>query len=648
MGTEIPANTRGTLEQAWELLDQHGQRTAAENIRRRLCADTDMPPTVVVVGEAKRGKSSLINALLGVDGIAPVGTDIVTGAYVAYVPSTVDHELPLGTASIRLSDGRTEHLAIEEVADWVTVTGRRAQDSLGVASATVRLASRAAVDLVLVDTPGVGGLMSGHGELALQAARNATALLFVSDAGQDFTAPEAAFLHRAAGAVEAVVFAVTKIDKHPLAWEAVLRQNRSLIAHHAPRFGNAPVVGVSSTLAIEALSTKDTVVAEALREESQIDVLVEALTTTVTARAQALIAANAIRATLTMLAPVECQLGERVAAVKDSQKTTDLASAERAALEDLKQKQQRWGDEYQREVVRARRRLDARLVERTGQIEPRWKERIARLPDSVLGSGQALAELSSELGGELSALRVAALEDYLHSLIEIVVEMLSRDAAKSLDLQQRLQEVGGTARTETMGSFHVTSAPDQPLGEMLVRNSFMGFGAANIINALSRGILGTVVGGGGVAAAAPLVVVGAAAAIGLTFVTKRRTGLDHARRELSSHVAQSLTRTRSEALAQADAVAHELRPEVLQAMRDYVAQRQVQLTAIIKEAQQAARSAPMERAKQASVISSQLRSVVGARQELEKLLAHQAAAVEHRRPAAGVPSPPAMANRRSW
>ena len=43
-------------------------------------------PSVVLVGETKRGKSSLVNALLGVPGLSPVDAAVATDTYLHFTP----------------------------------------------------------------------------------------------------------------------------------------------------------------------------------------------------------------------------------------------------------------------------------------------------------------------------------------------------------------------------------------------------------------------------------------------------------------------------------------------------------------------------------------------------------------------------------
>src|ERR1700752_4397563 len=45
-------------------------------------------PTLVVIGEVKRGKSSLVNALLAHPGVSPVDVEIATSAFLRFVPAT--------------------------------------------------------------------------------------------------------------------------------------------------------------------------------------------------------------------------------------------------------------------------------------------------------------------------------------------------------------------------------------------------------------------------------------------------------------------------------------------------------------------------------------------------------------------------------
>ena len=74
--------------------------------------------------------------------------------------------------------------------------------------------------LVIVDTPGVGGLGSAHSAATIGALPMADAVVFVSDASQEFTGPELEFLQTARRMCPNVVCVLTKIDFYP-AWRKI-------------------------------------------------------------------------------------------------------------------------------------------------------------------------------------------------------------------------------------------------------------------------------------------------------------------------------------------------------------------------------------------------------------------------------------------
>ena len=108
--------------------------------------------------------------------------------------------------------------------------------------------------LVLVDTPGVGGLGSAHSAITIGALPMADAVLFVSDATQEFTGPELEFLQTATALCPNVVCVLTKIDFYP-AW----RKIADLDAGHleAPRRARADPVPCRRRCASHALRAND-------------------------------------------------------------------------------------------------------------------------------------------------------------------------------------------------------------------------------------------------------------------------------------------------------------------------------------------------------------------------------------------------------
>ena len=214
----------------------------------------DRPANVVVVGEKKRGKSSLLNALVGERDLLPVDADVATSCFL-----TLRHG-----AGERVVAHDAEHpdgveIGRDEIAEYASVEGNRDPDDderllhEGVTSVDVELDDPLlARGLVLVDTPGVGGLEAGHTEVTLATLRRADALVFVVDPDSPLRTPELRFLERATERIATVVFVMTKIDLYP-GWQRILDDNRELVARHAPAFAGRPWAPVSSELRLEAL-----------------------------------------------------------------------------------------------------------------------------------------------------------------------------------------------------------------------------------------------------------------------------------------------------------------------------------------------------------------------------------------------------------
>ncbi|GAA4774568.1 dynamin family protein [Actinomycetospora chlora] len=205
---------------------------------------------VVVVGEKKRGKSSLINALVGRTGLLPVDADVATCVHVV-----VAHG-PDGATVVR-TDGDDVEVPLAGIAEYAALDpGARAPAHEDVTQVQVRVpAPLLEGGLELIDTPGVGGLVAGHAALTLATLDRADALVFVLDGSSEITASELAFLERATERIATVAFALTKIDQFP-AWEAVRARNVELIAAHAPRYADAPWFGVSSRAVADALAAE--------------------------------------------------------------------------------------------------------------------------------------------------------------------------------------------------------------------------------------------------------------------------------------------------------------------------------------------------------------------------------------------------------
>ncbi len=228
--------------------------------------------TVAVVGEFKRGKSTLINALLQT-AACPVDADVVTA-----VPMLLRYGKHFEVlAHIQGVDDAEETIERVDPADLTALVSDQAHAHTGdVRSVEVLLPHRMLrTGLRLRDTPGVGGLESMHGQLSLAGLNGVDGALFVTDASQELTAPELAYLTTAVERCSQTALVVTKTDLHQH-WRTIVAADQQ---HLDAAALDVPIIPVSSFLRLRASQRPQ------LNDESGFAPLVEFLGRDVVRRA---------------------------------------------------------------------------------------------------------------------------------------------------------------------------------------------------------------------------------------------------------------------------------------------------------------------------------------------------------------------------
>ncbi|BCJ48115.1 dynamin [Actinoplanes ianthinogenes] len=381
-------------------------------------------PAVVIVGETKRGKSSLVNALLGVPGLSPVDAAVTTATYLGFVPG------PTRSARAWLPEGG-EPVAVDDLTDWAT--GRRRARRIEVTHPAPLLQY-----LSLLDTPGAGGLDPAHATVALDAVRRGTALLFAADASAPLSRPELDFLAQAAERVDAVVFALTKIDAYPQ-WRRIAEDNQALLHAHAPRFAAAPWFPVSARLAELALATTDPDRQAALTDASKIPGLQHALIE-LAGRGHQLQLANVLRAARGELGRLHDLADAKVqAATADPARQAGLR-ADRAALAARKRTESRqWTLLLSAEIQRARVETVGLLRSRVAEIQQELGARIDTL------RGDQLTRLPDDLDTQLQAV-AATLSEHLETTFAQVADTVMASAFDTGERDAVLGKLNATLR----------------------------------------------------------------------------------------------------------------------------------------------------------------------------------------------------------
>ncbi|MFF4594887.1 dynamin family protein [Amycolatopsis sp. NPDC001319] len=296
----LPAQVQAAREQLLTVVRDADPQAAkwVDDVRRARAAK----PSVVVVGETNRGKSTLVNALLATPGLSPVDADVATATYLVF-----EHAQEWDAQACYPGQLAPVPIQLGELVNWVSAAHELPPGQIPPryveVSGPVPLLER----LTLVDTPGVGGLDSLHGELAREAAASATALVFVLDASAPFTSTELQFLRDVADRVETVLFVLAKTDAFR-GWREILEADRRLLAQHAPRFADAVFHPVSARVFETAAKAPNEQVAAMLREKSGIAAVQVALQEMLVGRSMMLAEANTLRALSSALAGIKAKL----------------------------------------------------------------------------------------------------------------------------------------------------------------------------------------------------------------------------------------------------------------------------------------------------------------------------------------------------
>jgi hypothetical protein len=374
-----------------ERLRQAGYRLRTDRVR------------VLVVGEFKQGKSLLVNGLVRAP-VCPVFDDIATT-----VPTVVGYADKPSAALVRVlepaDDGdprrakleRVE-LPIEELAKHIAETGNPGnrqgwrQAEIGLPRALL------AGGLEIVDTPGVGGLSSVHGAATMAELPSADAVVFVSDASQEYTAPELEFLRQAGKVCPNVLCVLSKTDLYPES-ERVAELDR---AHLAAEGIAADLLTVSSALRVHAIKHGD----DDADRESGFPVLISYLRDRVVKQADVL----ARRSTAHDIVAVTEQLATSLLAEQAGYRDPEVAERVIGELVEakqhaaaLKERSARWQHTLSDGVADLNADIDYDLRDRMRDIVREAEEEVGRAGDPKKVWDQLSVWVEQEVGAAVAA-----------------------------------------------------------------------------------------------------------------------------------------------------------------------------------------------------------------------------------------------------
>lgn len=202
-----PAPTPGSPLRKLEVLAREASATA---VAREAAALAERVAEgrfyVAVVGQFKRGKSTLINALVG-DALLPAGVIPVTAVV------TVVRHGPERAARIRAVDGAWREVALGQLGEYVSEEANP-ENVKGVAGVEVFAPSTLlASGMCLVDTPGLGSVFTGGTEATRAFVPHVDAAVVVLGADPPISDDELALVEEVSRHVRHLVVVLNKADR---------------------------------------------------------------------------------------------------------------------------------------------------------------------------------------------------------------------------------------------------------------------------------------------------------------------------------------------------------------------------------------------------------------------------------------------------
>jgi len=210
--SENPGTARVTSVGATDLLrlaglaEQLSDRPVGDEARGLAARVAEGRFYVACIGQFKRGKSTLINALIGEPAL-PVGFIPVTAAPTVLRYGASRH------AGVQFRDGSYREIPVAELAQYVTEE-HNPENQKGVAGAEVFVPSPLlSTGMCLVDTPGLGSVWSGNTSVTQAFVPHIDAALVVLGADPPLAGEELALVEDIGRHVQNMILVLNKADR---------------------------------------------------------------------------------------------------------------------------------------------------------------------------------------------------------------------------------------------------------------------------------------------------------------------------------------------------------------------------------------------------------------------------------------------------
>lgn len=211
---------------------------------------------IVVCGEVKKGKSSLLNAIIG-QNILPVYNEIATSQVFRISNSSTE------SFYLVFTDGTRQQISREEISRYGSQVDADLQGepifkdhTLAYIQINIPVAFLPN-GVSLVDTPGLGAMYKSHEWITQNYVNKASAVIFVMDPERPLVEKEKEFILKVLDITPHILFVMTKIDMYAEeALSSIMERNRELLALvYAEKKLEAPQIFPVSSTALMKVST---------------------------------------------------------------------------------------------------------------------------------------------------------------------------------------------------------------------------------------------------------------------------------------------------------------------------------------------------------------------------------------------------------
>jgi hypothetical protein len=228
-----------TLNRLAELARELGSDHVFEDARSLVERIAEGRFYVACIGQFKRGKSTLLGALLG-DRVLPTGILPITA-----VPTVVRYGRARA-ARVRFRGGEWAEIVPEELTEYVSEE-RNPENTKGVAGIEVFVPSALLADgMCFVDTPGLGSIFAGNTAATQAFIPHIDAAIVVVGADPPITAEELAIVEEVGTQVRDLVVVLNKADKNSDREREVVRSFTTTAVEKRLRRPIGPIYEVSA------------------------------------------------------------------------------------------------------------------------------------------------------------------------------------------------------------------------------------------------------------------------------------------------------------------------------------------------------------------------------------------------------------------